>query len=48
MLSFGSLKFQGNKASEYGPEIASVARELIKFSSEEAYLSYYNGTIAER
>ena len=46
--TYGSLRFQDNKASEYGPEIASVARELIRFESEETYLKYYKGDTDER
>lgn len=47
-VKYGSLRFKNNKAEEYGPEIASVARELIKFGSEETYLKYYSGTKEER
>ena len=46
--TYGSLRFQDNKATEYGPEIASVARELIRFESEETYLKYYKGNNEER
>lgn len=48
VVQLGSLRFKRNKAAEYGPQVASVARELIKFSSMESYLNYYNGTIEER
>ena len=32
VVTYGNLRFTNNQAGEYGPEIASVARELIKFS----------------
>ena len=51
--SYGTLTFEGNTAVDYGPEIASVARELIKFGKEKTdgektYLRYFNGTVEER
>ena len=51
--TFGTLTFEGNAAADYGPEIASVARELIKFGKEKTdgektYLKYFNGTVEER
>ena len=45
---YGSLTFRGNNATEYGPEIASVARELIIFNQTETYLNYYHGTVEQR
>lgn len=45
---YGSLYFENNKADEYGPEIASVARELIRFETTEKYLKYYEGTSEQR
>ena len=53
-VKYGSLTFRNNKAVEYGPEIASVARELINFGestiegSTSVYLNYYNGTQSDR
>ena len=48
VVTYGNLRFTNNQAGEYGPEIASVARELIKFSDVQTYLRYYNGTSQER
>jgi len=45
---YGSLRFLHNEAAEYGPEIASVARELVKFGTEGTYMNYYNGTVEQR
>lgn len=43
VASYGSILFSNNSATDYGPEIASVARELIRFSSQESYIKYFKG-----
>ena len=39
--SYGTLRFKNNAAEEYGPEIASLARELVKFNDTATYEKYY-------
>lgn len=46
--TYGTLRFMNNFAEEYGPEIASVARELVKFNDTETYLKYYSGSVLAR
>lgn len=41
-IKFGTLTFVNNTAVEYGPEIASMVQRLIRFTSEEQYLSYFD------
>ena len=41
-IQYGGLTFSGNQAEEYGPEIAAVAREIIRLDSVEQYLRYYD------
>ena len=39
---------ENNRAEIYGPEVAGIARELIKFRDEATYLQYYNQTNPNR
>ena len=36
------MTFSNNNANTYGPDIAGLARELIKFDDEDQYLQYLN------
>ena len=45
--NYGTLRFSNNKATEYGPEIAGKARELIRFNEIETYQKYYNRTLEQ-
>ena len=40
--SYGSLTFTNNEAGTYGPDVAGLARELIRFNDENEYLKYLN------
>lgn len=44
LISWGSNTLENNRAEIYGPEVAGIARELIRFDNEETYLQYYNQT----
>lgn len=48
VISWGSNTMENNRAEIYGPEVAGIARELIKFRDEATYLQYYNQTNPNR
>ena len=47
-ISWGSNTLENNRAEVYGPEVAGIARELIKFKDEATYLQDYDQTRPER